>query len=116
MTCDSLPSYIGVCGPDSRSDDGQTIKRPFAFHFRKPRSITTSIRAVSSLDRRGVPVDQVQVQPDQERVVLGEPPVSASVSVGDLGPQPTLGQVRQHRRVPFPGDQRLEHRPARRHR
>ena len=65
------------------------------------------------LDRGGVLVDQVQVHPGQERVVLAEPAGQRLGQRGDLRPQPPLGQIGQHGRVAFPGDQRLEHRPPR---
>ncbi len=65
------------------------------------------------VDRRGVLVDQVQVHPGQERVVVGEPAGQRLGQRRDLGAQPALGQVGQRGGVAFPGDQRLEHRPAR---
>jgi hypothetical protein len=60
----------------------------------------------------GMLVDQVQVQPGQERVVLGEPAVNASVKAGSCSAV-VVGQVGELSRVPLPGDQRLQHCPAR---
>ena len=60
------------------------------------------------LDRGGVLVDQVQVGACQEGVLVAE---AADQRLGQFrrhGAQLPLGQ---HRRVLFPGDQRLEHRP-----
>ena len=62
-------------------------------------------------DGLGVPVDQVQVHPGQEGVVLAETAVQGLGQLGDLRPQPTLGQIGQPGRVPIAGDQRLDHRP-----
>ena len=61
------------------------------------------------VDGAGVLVDQVQVQPGQEGVVLTEPPGQRLDQFGDLSAQPPLGQLRQLGRVALPGDQRLEH-------
>jgi len=52
-----------------------------------------------SVDGRGVLVDQVQVDPGEERVVLGEPAGQRLGQGGDLGAQPAFCQVRQRRRV-----------------
>jgi hypothetical protein len=65
------------------------------------------------VDRVGVPVDQVQMDLGQERVMLVEPPVQRLGQLGDLVPQPTLGQIREHHGLAFAGDQRVNHRPAR---
>ena len=64
------------------------------------------------VDGAGVLVDQVQVQPGQEGVVLTEPSGQRLGQFGDLAAQPPLGQLRQRGRVALPGDQRLEHGPA----
>ena len=64
------------------------------------------------VDRVGVPVDQVQMDLRQERVVLVEPPVQRLGQLGDLVPQPTLGQIGQHDGVVVAGDQRVEHQPT----
>src|SRR5674476_1310136 len=58
-------------------------------------------------------VEAVQVHPAQERVVLPEPPDQCLGQCVDLGAHPALGHLCQDLRVAFPGDQRLEHRPAR---
>ena len=47
------------------------------------------------VDRGGVLVDQVQVHPGQERVVVGEPPGQRLGQRRDLRPQPALGQISQ---------------------
>jgi len=64
------------------------------------------------VDRRGVPVDQIQVHACEERVVLVEPAVKRLSELGDLRPQPPLGQLRQRGGIAVAGDERLQHRPT----
>jgi len=63
------------------------------------------------LNRRGELVDAVQVQLAQERVVLAEVPPQRLDQLGDLGAHPGVRQLGQHPGIPFPGDQRRQHRP-----
>ena len=65
------------------------------------------------LDRAGASVDQVQVYPGQERVMIGEPAGQRLGQGGDLQTQPSLGQIGQRRRVVLAVDQPLEHQPTR---
>ena len=67
------------------------------------------------LDRRRVLVDQVQVHPGQERVVLGEPAGQRLGQLRDLRPQPSLGQIREHGRVALSRRSAPRASPARRH-
>ena len=62
------------------------------------------------VDRCGVAVDQVQVHPGQERVVLAEPAGQRLDQLGCLVPQPAFGQVRQYHRFALSLDEGLEHR------
>lgn len=50
--------------------------------------------------------------PDQERVVIGEPPGQRFDQLGRFGAQPLLGQIGQLPRVALAVGQGLEHRPA----
>lgn len=63
------------------------------------------------VDRRGVPVDQVQMHPGVERVVLIEPPVERFGQLGDLRPKPPPCQIRQPGWVVVPGNEGFEHGP-----
>ena len=61
---------------------------------------------------RGFEVGGVlQAQPDQQGVVVAEPPAQRLAQRGDLAAQPALGQLGEHLGVAFTGDQRGEHRP-----
>ncbi len=64
------------------------------------------------VDGRGVLVEQGQVHPGQERVVVGEPTSQRLDQLWCLGAQPTLSQIGQHGGVALPVDQGLEHRPT----
>lgn len=60
-----------------------------------------------------VAVHQVQIDPGEERVVLGKPAVERLSQLGDLVAQPPLGQISQCDRVAVADDQRLQHRAPR---
>jgi len=64
------------------------------------------------VDRCGVAVEQVQVHPGQECVVLAEPARERLDQLGCLVPQPPFGQVRQHHRFALSLDEGLEHRAS----
>jgi hypothetical protein len=68
---------------------------------------------IQTLDGRAQVVDVVQVHLEQERVVRTEPALQCAAELGDLGPHPGAGHVRQHLGVPRPRDERLEHLPGR---
>jgi hypothetical protein len=54
-------------------------------------------------------VDPPEHGAEQERVVLGEVAGEGLFQHGDLGAHAAPGQLREHLRVPLPGDQRCEH-------
>ena len=64
-------------------------------------------------DLAGEVVVGVQVQPAHLGVARGEPAVAGHRQVLGLAAEHAQGQPGQHGRVPFPGDQRLDHRPGR---
>ena len=64
------------------------------------------------LDRGGVLVDQVQVHPGHEGMMLAEPPGQRLGQFRDLRAESTLGQVSQRGGVVIPDDECLEHQPA----
>jgi len=68
---------------------------------------------VDLLDRDRVPVDQIQVHPGQETMVLGEPAGQCLGQRRDLRAQPALGQIGQRSGVVLPVDQRFEHQSSR---
>ena len=61
------------------------------------------------VDGPGVVVDQVQVQPGQEAVVLTETTGERFGELGDLGSHPPFGQVGELAWISLPGDKGLEH-------
>ena len=65
------------------------------------------------IDRCGVLVDQVQVNPGQERMMFGEPTGQRLGQRRDLGAQPAFGQIGQCGGVAVAGDQRFQHGPSR---
>lgn len=65
------------------------------------------------VDRGRVLIDQVQVNPGHERVVLYEASLECLGQRGDLDPQPPPGKVGHEDRIAFAVDESLEHRPTR---
>jgi hypothetical protein len=65
------------------------------------------------VDLAGKRVDLVQQHPGEEGVVVGELAGEGLHQRGALDAQPPAGQFGQHLRVALPGDQRLQHGPAR---
>ena len=59
----------------------------------------------------GVAVDQVQMDPRQERVMFAELSGQRFGQGRDLQAQPTFGQVGQHRRITLPFDEGATHQP-----
>ncbi len=64
------------------------------------------------LDGLGVSVDQGQVHPGQERVMLTEPAGEGLSQGWDLGPHPALRQLGELTRVALARDKRIQHQPA----
>lgn len=54
----------------------------------------------------------LQAQADEQSMVISEPASQSLAKLGDLFPQPALGQLGQHLRIAFPGDQGGQHRSA----
>lgn len=65
------------------------------------------------LDCGGVSIDQVQLPPDEERMVLAEPTRESFGQFRDLGPQPAIGQISQPSRISIATDESVEHRTSR---
>jgi hypothetical protein len=66
------------------------------------------------LGDRGLQLLQVRHgQADQQRVVATKAAPQRLAKLGELGPQPALGQLGQDPRVALPGDQGRQHRPTR---
>jgi hypothetical protein len=94
---------------------------------RLPTLVIVSSRSRASRERGDHPVDLrvefgdrslqllqlLQGQADQERVVGTEPAPQGLAELGELGPQPPLGQLGQHLPVALAGDQGSQHRPPR---
>jgi hypothetical protein len=64
-------------------------------------------------DARGEVVELAQQHPGQLGVVIGEPAFQSFGQGARAGPGPSLGQLGERGGAAPPGDQRLDHRPAR---
>ena len=97
--------HVGDAGRDAWDRDDQVpgTTKGFDHHLDPPGEL---------VDRPGVAVDQVEMTPGQEPVVLAEAASQRLGQLGDLRTQTPLGQIRQRGRVAFPSDQRFEHGPA----
>ena len=91
-----------VTGPDER-DAGLAGVVP-----RRRRRRVVSSRAMARFEVGRV----VQAQPDEQGVVVPEPAAQRLAQLGDLLAQHALGQLGQHVRVAFAGDESGEHGPA----
>ena len=100
---------LGQDGPGSGSADAGDLIQ--AVHHARERGGQLSDAVLKGGDVGAGFVDAGQHQPQQEGVVFGELPGKGLFQQRDLGSHPSAGQLREHRRATFPGQQRGKHLP-----